>query len=115
MAEIISAGVRIGGQRPWKRAVPYGIGALAKRNVLGCFRGCWVLPGSNLAVCILTAIVGFNYLIVCAHFPDGGGVYSEHGTEPLSGVGWCASAHCKFYRHRGIGAAGWASVILVFR
>ena len=29
-----------------------------------------------LAVCLLTAIVGFNYIIVCAHFPDGGGVYS---------------------------------------
>ncbi|MEO6872409.1 MAG: amino acid permease [Chthoniobacterales bacterium] len=29
-----------------------------------------------LAVCVLTAVVGFNYIIVCAHFPDGGGVYS---------------------------------------
>ena len=29
-----------------------------------------------LAVCALTAVVGFNYIIVCAHFPDGGGVYS---------------------------------------
>jgi amino acid transporter/nucleotide-binding universal stress UspA family protein len=27
-------------------------------------------------VCFLTAVVGFNYIIVCAHFPDGGGVYS---------------------------------------
>ena len=29
-----------------------------------------------LAVCALTAVVGFNYIIICAHFPDGGGVYS---------------------------------------
>ncbi len=29
-----------------------------------------------LAVCVLTAVVGYNYIIVCAHFPDGGGVYS---------------------------------------
>jgi nucleotide-binding universal stress UspA family protein/amino acid transporter len=29
-----------------------------------------------LAVCALTAVVAFNYIIVCAHFPDGGGVYS---------------------------------------
>ena len=30
-----------------------------------------------LAVCALTAVVGSNYIIVCAHFPDGGGgVYS---------------------------------------
>ena len=29
-----------------------------------------------LAVCLLTAVVGYNYIIVCRHFPDGGGVYS---------------------------------------
>jgi amino acid transporter/nucleotide-binding universal stress UspA family protein len=29
-----------------------------------------------LAVCALTAVVGYNYIIVCSHFPDGGGVYS---------------------------------------
>src|SRR5438093_7451077 len=30
-----------------------------------------------LAVCALTALVGLNYIIVCKHFPDGGGVYSS--------------------------------------
>src|SRR5258708_1554774 len=30
-----------------------------------------------LAVCALTALVGYNYVIVCRHFPDGGGVYSS--------------------------------------
>src|SRR5436305_12314022 len=29
-----------------------------------------------LAVCALTGLVGYNYVIVCRHFPDGGGVYS---------------------------------------
>src|SRR5258708_8849902 len=29
-----------------------------------------------LAVCVLTAVVGYNYVIICRHFPDGGGVYS---------------------------------------
>src|SRR3954451_17261880 len=29
-----------------------------------------------LAVCALTALVGINYIIICRHFPDGGGVYS---------------------------------------
>src|SRR5205085_12410559 len=29
-----------------------------------------------LAVCALTAVVGYNYAIVCRNFPDGGGVYS---------------------------------------
>jgi amino acid transporter/nucleotide-binding universal stress UspA family protein len=29
-----------------------------------------------LAVCLFTGLVGYNYIIVCKHFPDGGGVYS---------------------------------------
>ena len=29
-----------------------------------------------LAVCALTAVVAYNYTVVCKHFPDGGGVYS---------------------------------------
>ena len=29
-----------------------------------------------LAVCAFTGLVGYNYIIVCRHFPDGGGVYS---------------------------------------
>src|SRR3984957_19830936 len=29
-----------------------------------------------LAVCAFTGLVGYNYIIVCKHFPDGGGVYS---------------------------------------
>src|ERR1051325_2573772 len=30
-----------------------------------------------IAVCILTGIVGWNYVIICKHFPGGGGVYSS--------------------------------------
>src|SRR6266481_9268882 len=30
-----------------------------------------------LAVCALTGLVAYNYVIVCKHFPDGGGVYSS--------------------------------------
>ncbi len=29
-----------------------------------------------LAVCVLTALVGINYMVVCRAFPEGGGVYS---------------------------------------
>lgn len=29
-----------------------------------------------LAVCVLTGVVGYNYIIICRSFPDGGGVYS---------------------------------------
>ena len=29
-----------------------------------------------LAVCAVTGLVGINYIVICRHFPDGGGVYS---------------------------------------
>jgi amino acid transporter len=32
-----------------------------------------------LAVCALTGLVGINYIWVCKHFPNGGGVYSAAG------------------------------------
>src|SRR5437762_456108 len=64
----------------WKRAAAllYGDWGTSKAYVLGL---AFIAAGFTsfpiiLAVCALTAIVGFNYIIVCAHFPDGGGVYS---------------------------------------
>jgi amino acid transporter/nucleotide-binding universal stress UspA family protein len=83
MADIISeSGARV--HRPrnvdWKRAAAllYGDWGTSKAYVLGLAfvaAGFASLP-IILAVCALTAIVGYNYIIVCAHFPDGGGVYS---------------------------------------
>jgi amino acid transporter len=80
MAEIIPAGVHRPRNVDWKRAAAllYGDWGTSKAYVLGL---AFVAAGFSsfpiiLAVCVLTAIVGFNYLIVCAHFPDGGGVYS---------------------------------------
>src|SRR3954454_849140 len=74
----------IGVHRPrnvdWKRAAAllYGDWATSKAYVLGlAFVAAGFASGPIiLAVCVLTAVVGFNYIIVCAHFPDGGGVYS---------------------------------------
>src|SRR5260370_19249146 len=45
----------------------------------------WVIA----AMCALTALVGFNYMIVCRHYPDGGGVYASvrHRSEIISIVG----------------------------
>src|SRR3954453_20897852 len=64
----------------WKRAAAllYGDWGTSKAYVIGL---AFVAAGYSsfsliLAVCALTAVVGFNYIIVCAHFPDGGGVYS---------------------------------------
>jgi len=80
MAEIISAGVHRPRNVDWKRAAAllYGDWGTSQAYVLGL---AFVAAGFAsfsiiLAVCVLTAVVGFNYIIVCAHFPDGGGVYS---------------------------------------
>ena len=80
MAEIISAGVHRPRNVDWKRAAAllYGDWGTSKAYVLGlAFVAAGFASGPIiLAVCLLTAIVAFNYVIVCAHFPDGGGVYS---------------------------------------
>src|SRR6187455_1268579 len=64
----------------WKRAAAllYGDWGTSKAYVLGL---AFVAAGFSsfpiiIAVCALTAVVAFNYIIICAHFPDGGGVYS---------------------------------------
>ena len=64
----------------WKRAAAllYGDWGTSKAYVTGLaffFAGYSSLP-IILAVCCLTALVGYNYVVVCKHFPDGGGVYS---------------------------------------
>jgi amino acid transporter/nucleotide-binding universal stress UspA family protein len=73
-----------GGHRPrnvdWKRAAGllYGDWGTSKAYVIGMafvaaqFASLPII----LAVCALTGVVGFNYIIICKHFPDGGGVYS---------------------------------------
>jgi amino acid transporter/nucleotide-binding universal stress UspA family protein len=78
MAESINA------HRPrnvdWKRAAAllYGDWGTSKAYVLGlafAAAGFASFP-IIIAVCLLTAVVGYNYVIVCRNFPDGGGVYS---------------------------------------
>jgi amino acid transporter/nucleotide-binding universal stress UspA family protein len=82
MADPIIAGAGV--HRPrnvdWKRAAAllYGDWGTSKAYVIGL---AFVAAGFSslpiiLAVCLLTAVVAYNYIIVCAHFPDGGGVYS---------------------------------------
>ena len=64
----------------WKRAAAllYGDWGTSKAYVIGLAfvaAGFAAMP-VIIAVCVLTAIVGYNYTIVCRNFPDGGGVYS---------------------------------------
>jgi nucleotide-binding universal stress UspA family protein/amino acid transporter len=74
----------IGMHRPrnlgWARAAAllYGDWGTSKAYVIGL---AFVAAGFSsfpiiLAVCALTGLVAYNYIIVCKNFPDGGGVYS---------------------------------------
>src|SRR5215831_14147395 len=64
----------------WKRAAAllYGDWGTSKAYVIGL---AFVAAGFSslpiiLSVCALTGLVGINYIVICRHFPDGGGVYS---------------------------------------
>ncbi len=76
--------IESGSHRPrnvgWARAAAllYGDWGTSKAYVIGL---AFVAAGFSsfpiiLAVCALTGLVGYNYIIICRHFPDGGGVYS---------------------------------------
>ncbi len=64
----------------WKRAAAllYGDWGTSKAYVIGLAFAASAFASLPIiiAVCALTAIVGYNYTIVCRNFPDGGGVYS---------------------------------------
>jgi len=75
-----AAGVHRPRNLDWKRAAAllYGDWGTSKAYVIGLAfvaAGYASLP-IIIAVCVLTAFVAYNYIIVCKHFPDGGGVYS---------------------------------------
>jgi amino acid transporter/nucleotide-binding universal stress UspA family protein len=77
----------------WPRAsaLLYGDWGTSKAYVIGLAflaAGFSSLP-IILAVCALTALVGYNYVTVCRCFPDGGGVYSaaRHQGKLLAVVG----------------------------
>src|SRR5437016_3711746 len=75
----------IGVHRPrnvdWQRAAAllYGDWGTSKAYVLGAafLAATYASFPIILAVCALTGLVGYNYIVVCKHFPDGGGVYSS--------------------------------------
>jgi nucleotide-binding universal stress UspA family protein/L-asparagine transporter-like permease len=67
----------------WVRAAAllYGDWGTSKAYVIGlaiAAVGFAALP-HLLAVCALTGLVGINYVWVCKHFPNGGGVYTAAG------------------------------------
>jgi amino acid transporter len=77
----------------WKRAaaILYGDWGTSKAYVIGLafavagYSSPWLI----VAMCLLTALVGFNYMTICRHYPNGGGVYASvrHRSEIISIVG----------------------------
>jgi amino acid transporter/nucleotide-binding universal stress UspA family protein len=73
-------------------AILYGDWGTSKAYVIGLAfavaggYGSFALIG---AMCLLTALVGVNYMTICKHYPDGGGVYASvrHRSEVISIVG----------------------------
>src|SRR6185369_3962159 len=72
-------------------AILYGDWGTSKAYVIGLafavggYASFWLIA----AMCILTALVGINYIIICRLYPDGGGVYASvrHRSEVISIVG----------------------------
>src|ERR1041384_62913 len=72
-------------------AILYGDWGTSKAYVMGlAFAGAgyasfWLIA----AMCVLTALVGLNYIVICRLYPDGGGVYASvrHRSEVISIVG----------------------------
>src|SRR6202165_4672130 len=77
----------------WKRAAAILCGdwGTSKAYVIGLafavagYASFWLIA----LMCVLTALVGINYMIICRLYPDGGGVYASvrHRSEIISIVG----------------------------
>jgi amino acid transporter/nucleotide-binding universal stress UspA family protein len=76
---------------PRAAAILYGDWGTSKAYVIGLafavggYSSFWLIA----AMCVLTALVGINYMIICRLYPDGGGVYAavRHRSEVISIVG----------------------------
>ena len=76
---------------PRAAAILYGDWGTSKAYVIGLafavagYSSFWLIA----AMCLLTALVGCNYIIICRLYPDGGGVYASvrHRSEVISIVG----------------------------
>src|SRR5208337_327892 len=76
---------------PRAAAILYGDWGTSKAYVVGLafavggYSSFWLIA----AMCLLTGLVGVNYMAICRHYPDGGGVYASvrHRSEIISIVG----------------------------
>src|SRR5260221_8001039 len=73
---------------PRAAAILYGDWGTSKAYVLGLafavagYSSFWLI----VAMCVLMALVGVNYMAICRHYPNGGGVYPRgpHPSEVIS-------------------------------
>src|ERR1700735_149363 len=76
---------------PRAAAILYGDWGTSKAYVIGLafavggYGSFWLIA----AMCVLTALVGLNYMTICKHYPDGGGVYASvrHRSQVISIIG----------------------------
>src|SRR5260221_9536325 len=76
---------------PRAAAILYGDWGTSKAYVLGLafavagYSSFWLI----VAMCVLMALVGVNYMAICRHYPNGGGVFPQvrHRSEGISLVG----------------------------
>src|SRR5262245_30238409 len=76
---------------PRAAAILYGDWGTSKAYVIGLafavagYTSFWLIA----AMCVLTALVGINYITICKHYPDGGGVYASvrHRSQVIAIVG----------------------------
>jgi len=76
---------------PRAAAILYGDWGTSKAYVIGLafavagYASFWLIA----LMCVLTALVGLNYMVICRLYPDGGGVYASvrHRSEVISIVG----------------------------
>jgi amino acid transporter len=76
---------------PRAAAILYGDWGTSKAYVVGLafavagYSSFWLIA----AMCVLMALVGVNYMAICRHYPNGGGVYASvrHRSEVISIVG----------------------------
>jgi amino acid transporter/nucleotide-binding universal stress UspA family protein len=90
---IVSSTTRRPRNVDWPRAaaILYGDWGTSKAYVVGLafavagYSSFWLIA----AMAMLTALVGVNYMVICRHYPDGGGVYASvrHRSEIISIVG----------------------------
>lgn len=112
---------------PRAAAILYGDWGTSKAYVIGLafavagYSSFWLIA----LMCVLVALVGLNYIVICKHYPDGGGVYASvrHRSEVVSIVGaflliadylvTAALSSLSAFQYLGVPHPEWAAAIAI--